>query len=327
MDETRRAQSDHTAEARQRGRGATSPGQIPARGWREIAVRVKREAAEDKVSIIAAGVAFYGFLAIFPALAAVVLVYGLFADPSAVQGQMASLTSIPEGVRHMLGDQLASLARQSSRSLSAGVVVSLFVALWSASKGVSALIESLNIAYDEEERRGFFRRTGIKLLFTIGAILLAIFAVLLVAVFPAAVDRIGLPHAVATLIQWARWPILAAAVLTGLALLYRYGPSRRHARRQWVTWGSTLATAVWLAASLGFSFYVSRFGNYNKTYGSAAAIVILLTWFLLSAYVVIFGAELNGEMEHQTAEDTTTGLPKPMGRRGAHYADTVADTP
>jgi membrane protein len=315
------------AEATERGRQAESPRQIPAKGWRDIALRVKREASEDNVSIIAAGVAYYGFLAIFPALAAVILIYGLFADPSAVQHNIASLSAIPSDVRDMLSQQLTNLARQSNGSLSAGVGISILLAVWSATKGMKALIESLNIAYSEREQRGFFRRSAITLLFTIGMIALGAFAVMLVAVFPAAVDRLGLPHMVATIIQWARWPILAAAVLLGLALLYRYGPSRQHPRWRWVTWGSGLSTAIWLAASAGFSFYVSHFGSYNKTYGSVAAIVILLTWFLLSAYVVIFGAELNGEMEHQTAKDTTTGTSRPLGRRGAHYADTVGDTP
>jgi membrane protein len=310
-----------------RGREAESPHEIPAKGWRDIGLRVKREAAEDNISIIAAGVAYYGFLAIFPALAAVILIYGLFADPAAVEHNVASLSQIPSDVRDMLGQQLTNLSRQSSGSLSAGVVVSILLALWSATKGVKALMTSMNIAYNERERRGFFHRTAVTLLFTAGMIAMAAFAALLVAVFPAAVDRIGLPHVVATVIRWARWPILAAAVMLGLALLYRYGPSREHARWRWVTWGSAIGTAVWLAASAGFSFYISHFGSYNKTYGSVAAIVILLTWFLLSAYVVIFGAELNGEMEHQTAKDTTTGTPQPLGRRGAHYADTIGDTP
>jgi membrane protein len=311
----------------ERGRRAERPSEIPARGWRDIALRVKREAARDNLSIIAAGVAYYAFFAIFPALAAIVLAYGLVADPSAVGSHLASLSGVPSGVRDMLGQQLTALARQSGRSLSFGVVVSLLLALWSATKGIKALIESLNIAYDERERRGFFHRTGITLLFTLGTIAMAIFAVVLVAVVPAAVDRLGLPGFAVTLIRWARWPVLAATVLLGLALLYRYGPSRAHARWRWVTVGSALATGVWLAASAGFSFYVSRFGSYNKTYGSVAAIAILLTWFLLSAYVVIFGAELNGEMEHQTERDTTTGPPEPLGRRGARYADTVAETP
>ncbi len=321
-----RRQPEQT-EAPARGREADSPHEIPAEGWRDITLRVKREASRDNVSIIAAGVAYYGFLAIFPALAALILIYGLFADPSAIQHHIASLSAIPSDVRDMLSQQLTSLARQSSGSLSAGVAVSILLAVWSATKGMKALIASLNIAYSEREHRGFFHRLAVTLLFTIGMIALGAFAVVLVAVFPAAVDRIGLPDVVATVIQWARWPILAAAVLLGLGLLYRYGPSRQHPRWRWVTWGSALATAIWLAASAGFSFYVSHFGSYNKTYGSVAAIVILLTWFLLSAYVVIFGAELNGEMEHQTVKDTTTGAPKPLGRRGAHYADTVGDTP
>jgi membrane protein len=314
-------------EARERGREAESPHEIPAKGWRDIGLRVKRDASEDNISIVAAGVAYYGFLAIFPALAALILIYGLFADPSVVQHNVASLSAIPSDVRDMLTQQLTSLSRQSSGSLSAGLVVSILFAVWSATKGMKALMTSLNIAYDEREQRGFLHRTAVTLLFTVGMIALAAFAVVLVAVFPAAVDRIGLPDVVATAIRWARWPILAASVLLGLALLYRYGPSREHARWRWVTWGSAVATAVWLAASAGFSFYVSRFSSYNKTYGSVAAIVILLTWFLLSAYVVICGAELNGEMEHQTVKDTTTGPSRPLGRRGARRADTVGDTP
>ena len=325
MREGRRQRDE--AQARERGREAEAPHEIPAKGWRDIGLRVKREAARDNLSVIAAGVAYYGFLAIFPALAAVILIYGLFADPTAVEQNIASLSAIPSDVRDMLSQQLTNLARQSNGSLSAGVAVSILFAVWSATKGMKALITSLNIAYDEEEHRGFVRRTAVTLLFTLGLIGLGAFAVVLVAVFPAAVDRIGLPDVVATVIQWARWPILAAAVLLGLALLYRYGPSREHARWRWVTWGSAVGTGIWLAASAAFSFYVSHFGSYNKTYGSVAAIVILLTWFLLSAYVVVLGAELNGQMEHQTAKDTTTGPPQPLGRRGARYADTVGDTP
>ena len=325
MREGRRQRDE--AQARERGREAEAPHEIPAKGWRDIGLRVKREAARDNLSVIAGGVAYYAFLAIFPALAAVILIYGLFADPTAIEQNVASLSAIPSDVRDMLSQQLTNLARQSNGSLSVGVGVSILFAVWSATKGMKALITSLNIAYDEQEHRGFLRRTAVTLLFTLGLIGLGAFAVVLVAVFPAAVDRIGLPDVVATVIQWARWPILAAAVLLGLALLYRYGPSREHARWRWVTWGSAIGTAIWLAASAAFSFYVSHFGSYNKTYGSVAAIVILLTWFLLSAYVVVLGAELNGQMEHQTAKDTTTGPPQPLGRRGAHYADTVGDTP
>jgi membrane protein len=300
---------------------------MSARGLRDVALGVKREASHDNMSVIAAGVAYYGFLAIFPALAALILIYGLFADPHAIQHQLASLSAIPTGVRDMIGRQLTTLARHSNGSLSLGVAASILVALWSSTKGTKALIDTLNIAYDEPERRGFFRRTAITLLFTIGMILFAVTAMALVAVFPAAIHHIGLPATVATILAWARWPVLAVMVLFGLALLYHYGPSHgEHRRRGWVTWGSAVATAVWLAASAGFSFYVSRFGNYNKTYGSVAAIVILLTWFLLSAYVVILGAELNGQLERRTVKDTTAGRPEPRGR-GPRYADTVGETP
>jgi membrane protein len=298
-----------------------------AKGFRDIAVGVKREATNDNMSVIAAGVAYYGFLAIFPALAALILIYGLFANPHAIQHQLASLSGIPSGVRDMLGKQLTTLARHSSGSLSLGVAASILIALWSSTKGTKALIDTLNIAYDEPERRGFFRRTAITLLFTIGIILFAVTAMALVAVFPAAIHHIGLPPTVARLLALARWPVLAAMVLFGLALLYHYGPSHDHRHRRWLTWGSVVATAVWLAASAGFSFYVSRFGNYNKTYGSVAAIVILLTWFLLSAYVVILGAELNGQLERRTAKDTTAGRVEPRDRPEARFPKTAGETP
>ncbi len=260
-----------------RGRQAEAPSEIPAKGWRDIALRVKRETSKDNVSIIAGGVAYYGFLAIFPALAALVLVYGLFADPSTVERELASLSGVPSGVRDVLAQQLASLTRQSNGSLGFGVVVSVVVALWSANKASAALITSLNIAYEEQEHRGFFHRTGITLLFTIGAVVAAAFALVLVAAVPVAVPRLGLPGIITIAIVWARWPVLAAAVLCALAVVYRYGPSRERPGWRWVTWGSAIATAVWLAASAGFSFYVSHFGSYNKTYGSVAAIAILLT--------------------------------------------------
>jgi membrane protein len=190
---------------------------------------------------------------------------------------------------------------------------------------MSALIDALNIAYDETERRGFFKRNAVVLLFTVGGLLFALTALGAIAAVPAVVDRLGIPEAATRLVRWLRWPALALVVLGGLAVLYRYGPSRERPRWGWVTWGSALATALWLVGSAGFSLYVSKFGKFNETYGSVAAIAILLTWLLLSAYVVILGAELNGELEHQTRRDTTTGPPAPMGRRGAAVADTVGE--
>lgn len=312
----------------ERGREAERPSEIPAPGWKDVLVRTKREVKNDNISIVAAGVAFYAFLAIFPALAALIAIYGLVADPADVQRQAEPLTgAVPGGVQELMREQMARLAGESGRSLGLGALFGILVALWSANKGTSALVTALNIAYDEEEKRGFFRKTATTLGLTVGGVFFGALAVGLVVVIPALLGRVGLGNIAATLIQWLRWPMLAAAVLFALAVVYRYGPSRDRPQWRWVSWGSVVATALWLLASAGFSFYVSRFGSYNETYGSVAAIAILLFWFFLSAYIVILGAELNAEMEHQTARDTTAGRPQPRGRRGAYAADTVGEVP
>lgn len=307
-----------------RGRQAERPRDIPREGWWDILVRTKREVSRDNVSIVAAGVAYFAFLSIFPALAAILALYGLVADPAQVQQQiMATAGGLPEEVRTLLSEQMTRLAAQTSRSLGWGAAIAILVALWSANRAVSALVTALSIAYDEDERRGFFKRTALTLAFTVGGILVVVVASGLVIVVPAVLARVGLSDAARTIIDVLRWPLLAAAVLLALAVLYRYGPSRATPRWRWVTWGSVLATALWLVASYGLSFYVSRFGNYNETYGSIAGIAILLLWLYLGAYLVILGAELNGQIEHQTARDSTEGAPSPLGRRGAFHADTV----
>jgi membrane protein len=312
----------------ERGREAEAPGDIPARGWRDVAVRVKRELARDHVSIIAAGVAFYGFLAIFPAVAAIISIYGLVADPAGIQRQLLQLTGIlPHDVREMLGRELTQIAGSSGKALSLGLVTGIALALWSAHQGVTALFQALDIAYGEEEKRGFFKFNGLALLFTLGAILFVVVAMALVIALPPALGFIGLSSFAEKAIELLRWPVLAAAVLLGVGLLYRHGPSRTPARWRWINLGSVVATALWLLASLGFSWYVAHFGSYNKTYGSVAAIVILLVWFYMSAYVVLLGAEINAEAEHQTRKDSTVGEPAPLGDRGAQMADTVGETP
>jgi membrane protein len=313
---------------RERGRSAEQPRDIPRPGWRDIALRVKREVAEDDVSIVAGGVAFYGFLSIFPALGAVVSVYGLLADPANVSRQMDAVAHIlPPQARTFLEQELTSLATGSPRGLSAGVIFSILLALWSANKGTKALITSLNIAFDERESRGFFKLNAVSLLMTIGALLVALVAIATVILLPAVLGLVGLSGASAFLVRWLRWPLLTVVILLGFAVVYRIGPARRSAKWRWVTPGSLLATGIWLGGSALFSFYVSNFGKYDKVYGSVGAVVILLTWFLLSAYAVILGAEFNAEVERQTSRDSTTGAPKPLGGRGAHSADTVGDTP
>jgi len=314
--------------ADERGRGADRPGEIPRKGWRDILLRVKKEQSEDNISIIAAGVAFYGLLAIFPALAALVSIYGLVTEPAEVQRQLGALSSfLPREALEIMNYQLSRIASQSGGALSIGLIVGILISIWSASKGMKALMTALNVVYDEEEKRGFFKLNSAALVLTFVGILFVIISLLLIAVLPALFGTLGLPDVIQRLLSLGRWPLLAAFVMFGLAALYRYAPSRDKPRWEWISWGAVSATLLWIAASVLFSLYAANFGNYNKTYGSVGAIIILLTWFYLTAYIVLLGGELNAEMEHQTVKDTTKGPERPLGERGAHVADTVGETP
>lgn len=313
-------------EERRRGRLARSPGEIPRAGWKDILLRTRREAERDSISLVAAGVGFYSLLAIFPALAALISIYGLVADPAAIERQVqAVIHIIPAEAAGVLQQQLQSLASQPRGGLSLGVAAGILLALWSASAGVKALIQGLNIAYGEAEQRGFIKLNAIALLLTLGGVLFMIFALGLIAVLPAAIRLFGLDGLPAAIASLASWPLLLAMIVVGLAVVYRFGPSRNEPRWRWVSWGAGVAAALWLAGSVLFSVYVANFGNYGKTYGSVGAIVILMMWFYLTAYSVLLGAELNAEIEHQTALDTTEVTDKPRGRRGAHVADTVGE--
>lgn len=306
-----------------RGREAEKPREL-GRGWRDVAWRVRKEMKNDNATLIAAGVAFYGFFALFPTLFAIVALYGLVADPSQIESQITALgTAVPSGVQQVVGTQLARLVSTSRSALGWSLVLSLVIALWSASKGVRGLVEALNIAYDEEEKRGFVKRTGIVLLMTIGGAVVALLAIALVVAVPAAFGALGLGTAGRIVAEVVRWIVLIGLVLFGLAIVYRLAPSRDAPRWRWVTPGSIVATILWLIASVGFSIYVDFFGSYQKTFGSLAAVAILLMWFYISALVVIAGAEINAEAEHQTRRDTTRGRPAPMGERGAEVADTL----
>jgi len=280
---------------------AGHPEHIPARGWWNITKRVNRQIKQDRLSIIAAGVAFYGLLAVFPGLIALVGLYGLAFDPQQVERQIAALSGIlPEEAAAVLLAQLSDLTTSDRTSLGIGAIGGLLLALWSASAGMRTLMEALNIAYDEEEKRGFFRFYGTALLLTLAAILGAVVAIGMVIALPVVLKLIGLAEVLKWLIAVAAWPILAGMMLLGLAIVYRYAPSRTQPRWRWVSWGAVIATVLWVLGSALFSLYVARFANYNATYGSVGAVVILLMWFLLSSYAVLIGAELNAEMERQT---------------------------
>jgi membrane protein len=318
----------HSPEARSRGREAHKPEEIPKSGWRDIALRVKEKTARDNLSIIAAGVAFYGLFAIFPAIAALVSIYGLVADPAQVQQQLLAYGGmLPEEALQILNRQLTSVAESAGGALTLGAIGGLLFALWSSARGTKSLFIALDIVYDEEEKRGFLKFNGQALLLTLGAILFVLVSLSLIAVLPAVLAIVGLPSGVQALLSWGRWPLLVVLVVFGLAVLYRYGPDRDQPQWRWVSWGAVTAAVLWVVVSALFSLYVSNFGNYNETYGSMGAVIILMMWFYLTAYMVLLGAEINAEMEHQTKKDTTRGHPRRMGEREAKVADTVGRQP
>ena len=326
--ELKRSRDRRQQEPRQanKGRQADKPSDIPKHGWWEILLRVKDRISRDNISIIAAGAAFYAFMAIPSILVALVTVYGLISDPAQIEQQVSSLQGvIPGDVASMLTTQLQTLASTSSSTLSVGLIIAVLVALWGARSGMSTLMTALNIAYGEEEKRSFIRFQAGALLLTAGAIVFLIVAIALIGVLPAVIGFLPLGEFGKTLASILRWPILLVIVLIGLAALYRYAPCRAEPRWRWVSRGAVAATMLWIAGSALFSVYVTQFAGYNKTYGAAGAIVVVQMWLYLTMFAVLLGAELNAEIEHQTARDTTTGRPRPMGERGARMADTVAD--
>ena len=311
-----------------RGREASAPREIPARGWRDILWRVKDRISADNLSIISSGVAFYALLSIFPALIALVGLYGLVFDPHQVQEHLGTLMAVlPGEAATLIGDQLAEVTSMERTSLGVGSIVALLLALWTASAGMRTLMNALNVAYGEKETRGTVKLYATSLLLTLGAVLGGIVAILTVVAIPAILEFLSLPEGIEKLVAFGRWPVLAFIMLLGLAIVYRYGPDRENPQWRWVSWGAVIATVLWIIASVLFSLYVSQFGDYNKTYGSMGAVIILMTWFLLTAYIFLIGAEINAEMERQTRKDTTEARGKPLGRRGAQAADTVGHTP
>jgi membrane protein len=309
-----------------RGRQASQPQQIPPRGWRDIALRVRTEVKQDQVPLLAAGVAFYTLLSLFPAVIAAVSIYGLAANPDTVRAQIERLTQLlsPETAA-ILGQQVRQITSGAGGALGLATALGIAVALWSASSGMKALITGVNLAYDEAEGRKFFKLRGLALLLTVGAMLLLGVALVLIVAFPALTS--GWPVALRWTASVLRWVLLAGLLVAGLAVLYRFAPDRDSPRWSWASPGSVVATVLWVLASVGFSVYVRWFGNYNKTYGALAGIVILMLWLWLTALVVLVGAELNTEMELQTARDTTSGPEQPLGQRQAHAADHVAAAP
>lgn len=310
------------------GRDAARPYQIPLKGWRQVAQRVWSESVRDNLSLVAAGCAFYALFAIFPILSALIALYGLSTNTTGVEQQFNMLSSVMPGEAFdVLKDQIHRVAETSQGTLGWGLLLSVGVAFWSANAGTQAMFAALNIAYEEPERRSLFRYYLNALTFTLIGLVSGFVMLVAIAYVPILFATVGFSNLFETLVRIGRWPFLAILFLTVLSFLYRYGPCRRNAKWRWVSVGSLFATLLWLIASAAFSLYVSTFANYDKTYGALGAMIVLLFWLYLSFFIVLLGAEINAELELQTAKDTTIGRPKPMGRRGAFVADHVAGGP
>lgn len=310
--------------SRDRGRMADSPAEIPPVGWKDILLRTYRSIAEDRVFALAAGVTYYILLALFPGIAALVSIYGLIADPGIIEDNLAALSmAVPSAAIELISGQLHHLAAQDDTALGFAFIAGLLTSIWGANAALKGLFDALNVVYGEQEKRGFIKLNLLSLAFTVGFVLFLVLALIGIVVVPALLDLLHFGSASELVINLLRWPALLAILVLGLSLAYRYGPSRADARWRWISWGSVAAAILWLIVSMLFSWYASNFGSYDKTYGSLGAVAAFMVWTWLSMSIVLLGGELNAEIEHQTAKDSTTGTPKPLGERGARMADTV----
>lgn len=329
FEETRQKQRDKQSTSRPetvsddgRGRDAAAPSRIPARGWRDILKRSFANIAGDHLTLVSAGVAFFFLLGLFPGLAAVVSIYGWIADPTTVAGHIDELAAVMPGeVAELVRKQVEEIAADSSAA-GWGAIISVLLAIWAGSKAMKGMVEALNIAYNQRESRGMIKKQAVYLSLTLLAVAIGILSILLIAIAPAVVDFLPVPDWGRQALMWLRWPLLLFIGVVGVATIYRYGPSREKPEWKWVSWGAGGATVLWLAASALFSLYVTNFGNFNETYGSIGAVVVLMIWLYLTAFLVLMGAEVDSEAELQTKQDTTGG-DDAMGSRGAWVADNV----
>jgi membrane protein len=309
-----------------RGRRALAPWQIPRAGWKDILWRTYAGVGEDRLLAIAAGVVFYSLLALFPAITAGVSIYALFANAGTIAGHISDLALLlPGGALDIVSEQVHRIVERGAEELTLGFVVGLGVAIWSANAGMKAIFDALNVIYDEDEHRGFIKLNLISLLFTTVSIAFVLVMVASAVVAPIAFKYVGLASNAGVIVAYGRWPALFVIGVLALAVLFRFGPSRQFAQWRWLSVGSIFAAAAWIVMSIAFSWYVANFGTYNATYGSLGAAIGMMMWMWLSIIVVLVGAELNSEIEHQTARDSTTGAPLPLGLRGATMADTVGE--
>ena len=309
-----------------RGRLADTPSKIPARGWWDILLRIYHNFSEHRVLALAGGVTYYNLLAIFPAMAALVAIYGLFSDPAAISSHLDQASGIlPQGGLDVARDQLTRVASKGAQTLGWTLFVGLAVSLWSANAAMKSLFDTLNVTYGEPEKRGIIKLNAVSLAFTVGGILFVLVAIAAIVALPIVLNYLGPSRLVDLILRIGRWPALFVMIALVLSLIYRYGPSREAPRWRWISWGSAFAAILWLVASGLFSWYTTNFGSYNETYGSLGAVIGFMVWMWISAITVLLGAELNAEMEHQTSHDTTVGGNKPIGTRGARVADTIGE--
>jgi membrane protein len=307
-----------------RGRAAETPGDIPVRGWHDIVWRVWGEFNRTRIMSVAAGVTFYVLLSVFPTIAALVSLYGFVADRALIARHLDLFAGfLPTAAIELFGEEITRIAGQPEATLSGAFFFGLLVSLWSANAGIKGLFEAMNVVYGEDEKRSLLAVNVLSLCCTLALIAFILFTLAALVIVPVVLRSVGFTGSSETLLSLLRWPVLSLIVLSGLSALYRYGPSRHNAKWKWVAPGSVLATFLWLAESAVFSWYVAHFGRYNLTYGSLGAAVAFMTWIWLSTIIILLGGQLNAEMEHQTAHDTTVGAAKPLGSRRAHMADTL----
>jgi membrane protein len=307
-----------------RGRSAERPADIPPRGWWDIGVRVIKRLGSDNVSLVSGGVAMYLLLSIFPGLAALVSIYGLFATPADAAQHMKDFAGVlPPGAWDIFNTQLQGLVRHDQNTLTFAATMGIIIALWSARSAMAALMTATNIAYGEREKRNFFVQIFLSLVFTLGAIAGFLIMLTLGVAIPVALKVLGESEALQDVAAVLRLALLWCMTVLGLAIIYRYAPARERAQWRWVTWGSGIAATLWLGASAAFAYYVQTFASYGKTYGALGGVIALLMWFYISSFIIVLGAEVNAEMERQTRKDTTVREDAPLGERGAYAADTV----
>jgi membrane protein len=318
--------NQHRSREDGRGREAEKPTHIPATGWKDILYRVWDEISDDRVGTIAAGTTFFILLALFPALGALVSLYGLVADPATIRDHVNDLSGyVPASMLELVSAQLESLSQAESGALGIGFAFGLLLALWSANSGMKALFDALNVAYDETEKRGFFKLLMVSMAFTLGALVFFILVLTVVLGVPLVLNFLPLGPIGNLLVAILPPVIMFCVACFAIAVLYRYGPSRSLAAWRWITPGSLAAGIVWVIASVLFSWYLANFADYSATYGSLGGAIGAMMWIYISLWIVLVGAELNAEIEHQTAKDTTVGPEKPLGARGASMADKVGE--